>query len=205
MAKQLRKIDFRHMHRELYRATKSVQEVEVGSGAFLAFGGVGPPGGRAYQEAVGKLYALAYTTKFSLKHAGVLDFAVPNLECLWHSDPTGTPKSQWRWRLQLRIPDAVTSDHLRTARKVLREKETDVSGVRRTTWTEGRAVQVLHTGPYDTVDETYRALGRYAEEHGMRCVGPGHEIYLSDPRRTAPERLKTIVRMRVRRARRPAR
>ncbi len=205
MARSLRKIDFRQTHRELYRATRSVQEVEAGQATFLAFDGVGPPGGQAYQEAIGKLYAMVYTTKFSLKYAGVLDFAIPNVECLWHTDPTGTPKSQWRWRLQVRIPDAVTSDHLRAARRSARRKGTDVSGVRRTTWREGPAVQVLHIGPYDKVGGSYEALDRYAGEHGMRCVPPGHEIYISDPRRTAPDRLKTIVRMPVRRARRSAR
>jgi hypothetical protein len=72
MGKHLRKIDVRQMHRELYRATRSVQEVEAGRAMFLAFDGSGPPGGQAYQETIGKLYALVYTTKFDLKCAGAL-------------------------------------------------------------------------------------------------------------------------------------
>jgi hypothetical protein len=111
--------------------------------------------------------------------------------------------SEWEWRVQVRIPDEVTSAHLREARKVLKERKgADVTGVRRRQWTEGHAVQVMHVGPYDTVDKTYRALGEYAEAHGLKLKGLGHEVYLSDPRRTAPERLKTIVRMPVTRGRR---
>jgi hypothetical protein len=203
MARKLRKVDVRQAHPELYRAARKVEEVNAGRAAFLAADGVGEPGGGTYQEAIGKLYALAYTTKFSMKHAGTLDFAVPNLECLWFDDPTAKPMSQWRWRLLLRIPEEVTGQDLQRARKVLRDRKgADVSGVRRRTWTEGRAAQVLHVGPYETVNQSYKALQAYAGEHGLRCIAPGHEVYLNDPRRTLPERLKTIVRMPVRRARR---
>lgn len=203
MPKQPKLIDLRAANLELYRAKKSVEEIDAGRGTFLTFDGVGEPGGAAYEEAIGKLYSLAYTAKFMLKHAGVLDFGITNLECLWFSDPAEKPRSEWEWRLQLRIPDEVTSAHLREARKVLKERKgLDLAGVRRRQWTEGRAVQVLHLGPYDTVDQTYRALGEYAETHGLKLKGPGHEVYLSDPQRTAPERLKTIVRMPVMRGRR---
>jgi len=198
MRKQPKPMDVKKAKPELYRAKKSVEEIDAGRGTFLTFDGVGEPGGTAYQEAIGKLYSLAYTTKFMLKHAGVLDFGITNLECLWFEDPAEKPRSEWEWRLQLRIPDEVTSAHLREARKALKERKgADLSGVRRQQWTEGRAVQVLHVGPYDTIDQTYRALGEYAEAHGLKLKGVGHEVYLSDPRRTAPERLKTIVRMPV--------
>ncbi len=202
MPKHPKKIDLKKARPELYRATRLVAEIEAGRGTFLTFDGVGEPGGARYQEAIGKLYSLAYTTKFMLKGAGALDFGITNLECLWFSDPTGTPRSEWEWRLQLRIPEEVTSEHLREARKVLKERKgADVTGVRRRQWTEGRAVQVLHVGPYDTVGESYRALGEYAETHGLRCKVPGHEVYVSDPRRVPPDRLKTIVRMPVARGR----
>jgi hypothetical protein len=203
MPKQPKMIDLKKARPELYRATRSVEEIEAGRGTFLTCDGVGEPGGAAYGEAIGKLYSLAYTTKFMLKHAGVLDFGIANLECLWFEDPAERPRSEWEWRLQVRIPDEVTPAHLREARKILKERKgADLTGVRRRQWTEGRAVQVLHVGPYDTVDKTYRALGEYAEAYGLKIKGVGHEVYLNDPRRTAPERLKTIVRMPVTRGRR---
>lgn len=202
MPKRPKKIDLKKGRPELYRAKRTVEEMDAGRGTFLTFDGKGEPGGERYQEGIGKLYALAYTTKFMLKGAGVLDFGIVNLECLWFSDPTGTPMSEWEWRLQVRIPEEVTSAHLREAKKALKERKgADVTGVRRRQWTEGRAVQVLHVGPYNTVDKTYRALGEYAEAHGLKTKLPGHEVYLSDPRRVAPERLKTIVRMPVARGR----
>ncbi len=203
MPKQPKLIDLRAAKPELYRAKRSVEEIDAGRGTFLTFDGTGEPGGELYQEAIGKLYSLAYTTKFMLKHAGVLDFGITNLECLWFEDPAKKPRSEWEWRLQLRIPEEVTSAHLADARKVLKDRKgADLTGVRRRSWTEGRAVQVLHVGPYDTIHQTYRALGEYVEAHGLKLKGPGHEVYLSDPRRVAPERLKTIVRMPVARGRR---
>jgi hypothetical protein len=203
MPKHPKKIDVRKARPELYRAKRSVEEIDAGRGTFLTCDGRGEPGGPEYQEATGKLYSLAYATKFMLKGAGVLDFAIPNLECIWSRDPAGTPRAAWRWRLQLRIPEELTSAHLREARKALKERKgTDVTGVRRREWTEGRAVQALHVGPYATLRKTYRALWEYARAHGLRCKGPGHEVYLSDPRRVPPERLKTIVRMPVVRGRR---
>lgn len=198
MPKQPKKIDLKKAHPELYRARKSVEELDAGRGTFLTCDGQGAPGAELYQEAIGRLYSLAYTTKFMLKGAGVLDFGIPNLECLWFSDPTGTPMSEWEWRLQLRLPEQVTSEHLREAKKALKERKgADLRGVRLRQWTEGRAVQVLHVGPYDAVDRSYRALAEYAEAHGLKLKSPGHEVYLSDPRRVPPDRLKTIVRMPV--------
>jgi len=198
MARDAERIDVKGRWPELYRAGRSVEVVEAGRGAFLTVDGVGEPGGQGYQEAIQKLYTLAYTAKYMLRNAGEMDFGIANLECLWESDPGDRTKSEWTWRLQLRIPEEVTGEHLQRARAAIRERTGKaLSGVRRRSWAEGRAVQVLHVGPYEGLPEAYARLGRYAEEHGLRCVGPGHEIYLSDPRRAAPEKLKTIVRVGV--------
>ncbi len=128
-----------------------------------------------------------------------MDFKVPKLECLWDTnDVEGTPREEWEWRLQIRIPDAVSGAQVSAARKAVKVKGTvDPALVRRASWKEGRALQVMHVGPYDQVGAACEQLVATAREMGYRPRGPAHEVYVSDPRRTAPERLKTVVRMPV--------
>jgi len=152
--------------------------------------------GEAYQAAIDALYGVAYTMKFALKAAGVLDFKIPNLECLWLSDPNDTPPTEWEWHLSIRVPDRITAAQVAEAiRQVEAKKGIGASVVRRTDREGGRAIQILHVGPYDTVTDSYEKLRTYAQGRGLDVEGTGVEVYLSDPRRTAPERLKTIVRM----------
>jgi hypothetical protein len=189
-------IDLKGRHKEMYTAKGTPEEVAVPAGTFLAVEGVGEPGGEAYQAAIDALYGVAYTMKFALKAAGVLDFKVPNLECLWLSDPNDTPPKEWEWHLSIRVPDRITAAQVAEAvRQVEAKKGIDASVVRRTDREGGRAIQILHVGPYDTVTDSYGKLRAYAQDRGLDVEGSGVEVYLSDPRRTAPERLKTIVRM----------
>jgi hypothetical protein len=190
-------IDFAKEHRELYHAGKKVQEIDAQRASYLRVKGKGAPGAEAFQRAIEALYSVGYTLKFQLKHGGELDFKVPKLECLYDLGDAGeTPPDQWEWRLQLRIPDQITADQVRAAKSAVKAKgQVDPADVRRTSWKEGRAVQVMHVGPYDQVGTSYRLLKETARELGYRERGPCHEIYISDPRRTAPEKLKTIVRM----------
>ena len=189
-------IDLEGEHKKLYTAKRTPEEVAVPAGTFLTVEGVGEPGGEAYQAAIASLYGVVYTMKFTLKAAGVLDFKIPNLECLWLSDPNSTPPTEWEWRLSIRVPDRITVAQVAEAiRQVEARKGTDASVVQRTDRQGGRAIQVLHVGPYDTVTDSYEKLRAYAQEQGLDVEGTGVEVYLSDPRRTAPEKLKTIVRM----------
>jgi len=193
----MKTIDLKKNLKDLYTATSKVKEVVAERGTFLCIEGEGEPGGEAYVTAIGALFSVAYTIKFTLKKAGVLDFKVPPPECLWLvEDPKSTPMSEWQWRLMIRVPDEVTAAHLKEVRKALKEKKgLDASGVRRRSWRPGRALQVMHVGPYDKLEESYAKLVAHADEIGAKPKGGCHEVYLSDPRRTAPERLKTIVRM----------
>lgn len=198
-AKPVEKVDFKKLYPDLYRESTAVAEVRAARGTFLAVDGVGAPGGEAYQEAIGALYALAYTAKFTYKNAGLGDFAVPALECLYFDDPASTLQEQWHWRLQLRIPDTITAGALAEIRKALKDKKSlDTREVKRVTWAEGRALQLLHVGPYDQVGDIYQRLMAEASARGLTCTGAGHEIYLNDPRRVAPEKIKTLVRLAVR-------
>jgi hypothetical protein len=195
--------DFSKSHKELYTATPKVVEINVGSGTYLAVDGQGRPGGEAFQAAIQALYGTAYTIKFTCKLGGEFDFKVGKLECLYLSEPCKTPMDKWKWRFLLRVPDEVKAKHLAAARKTLKERKgADTERVKRIRYKEGRALQVLHVGPYDEVGATYELIGAYAREHRLSVQCPGHEIYISDPRRVAPARLKTIVRLPVQAAKR---
>ena len=198
----LEKIDFAKEYRDLYTASSKVKEVKAEKAAFLSVEGQGEPGGPAFQSAIQQLYSLAYTTKFMLKNAGRLDFAVGKLECLWpRCDYEHTPKSEWSWQILIRIPDSVSEKDLKQAREeILKRHELDTSAVKRWTWTEGRCVQVMHIGPYDEVGKVYSALDDFATANRLVTQAPGHEIYISDPRRVPSAKLKTIVRLQVREA-----
>lgn len=192
-------IDLKRTHKELYRAEETPQELTVPTGTFLAVDGIGEPGGTAYQAAIEALYGVAYTMKFALKSAGVLDFKIANLECVWFSDPGSTPLTEWEWRLLIRVPDQISEEPIADAGgQVQAKKGIDTSIVRRIESGGRRAIQVLHVGPYDTVTDSYEKLWTYAQEQDLVVEGTGIEVYLNDPRRTAVEKLKTIVRMPVR-------
>jgi hypothetical protein len=192
-----KKIDFSKSHKDLYSATPKIKEVNPGSGVFLSVSAKGAPGGPAFQGAVEKLYSLAYTLKFGIAKPKDLDFKVCCLECLYQ-DPCGIPKDEWEWKLMIRIPEQLSEDDLKQARKaILERKKLDTSAVKRVKFSEGRSLQVLHIGPYDQVGITYTALMEDAKRQGLAPAGEAHEIYIRDPNRVPPEKLKTIVRLPV--------
>ena len=194
------KVDFRKSHKDLYTATLKVKQIVVDKGVYVSVSGRGAPGGPVFQDAIQKLYTLAYSTKFSVKASRGFDFGIPCLECLWKmEDPAGTPQEQWDWQLMIRIPEEITAADLKAVAKVIREKKgVDVSSVERIGFKEGTCLQSLHIGPYDQVGASYDRLFEYAREQDLTPKTPCHEIYISDPRRVAPEKLKTIVRLPVR-------
>jgi hypothetical protein len=188
-------IDLAKKFKTLYTAKRVPQEVVAEAGTFLAVDDRGPPGGEAFQAAIQCLFPAVYTIKFSGKQEGSLDFKIAKLECLYFSDP-GTPMTDWQWRVLIRVPDEVTAKHLAATRRALKERKgLDISAVRRVRWKEGRAVQILHVGPYEQVGKAYEQLHAFAKRQAFELSGPAHEIYLNDPRRCAPEKLKTIVRL----------
>lgn len=193
----MRTMDFAKQDKELYHATRQVQEISAERGMFLAVDGHGAPGGEAFQQALQHLFTVAYALKAQLKAAGQVDFKVPKLECLWYdADLQHTDPSRWRWRAQLRVPASVTPAQVKAARKAAQERRgLDARDVHRVTWREGKALQRLHVGPYDAVAADYEALGEEAQRRHYRVRGPAHEVYLNDPQRVPPERLRTILRL----------
>ena len=173
---------------------------------FLMLDGHGDPNtAQDYVDAVQALYSLAYTIKFALKAKGV-EFPVAPLEGLWWvSDMarfTMADKSEWDWTMMILQPDAVTADVVEAARaEALRKKGLPaLERVRLETYHEGLSVQTMYLGPYADEGPTIAAMHRFAEEQGYALHGKHHEIYLGDPRRSVPEKLKTIIRQPVQKA-----
>ena len=195
----MEKIDLKKRYKALYSAKSEIGVVDAGEGRFLVVESQGSPGGEAFQNAVGQLYSVAYTLKFALKNAGMLDFGICSLEALYFDDPADTPRDEWRWHLLIRIPEEVKPKDIEEAKNTVRtRKGIDTSVVKDVHLKEGRSLQVLHVGPYDEVGPVYQRLLHRITEQGLSCSGPPHEVYINDPRRVAPEKIKTIVRIPVR-------
>jgi hypothetical protein len=168
---------------------------------FLCLDGHGNPNtSQAYAAAVQALYSVSYAAKFAVKKAGGPAFKVSPLEGLWWAADMSTfltgDKSEWDWTMMIRQPDAVTGDLVaRLADEVAATKSMPVAKeLRLISFEEGAAAQVLHVGPYDTEGPTIARLHEFIQSHGFTLDGRHHEIYLGDPRRSAPERLRTIIR-----------
>jgi len=174
--------------------------VDVPELAFLMVDGPGDPNtSPAYTEAVTALYTLSYTVRAIAKTDLGRVHTVGPLEGLWSADDPAVfvtrEKSAWDWTMMISQPAWITPDVVEAAKR----KKKAVDGVRFASYAEGRSVQVLHVGSYDDEAPVLAALHReYLPEHGLTFNGRHHEIYLSDPRRTAPEKLRTILRQPVR-------
>ncbi|MCP3980309.1 MAG: hypothetical protein GY716_13475 [bacterium] len=198
------KLDLFKLHRDQYVARKKPVLVDIPEVNYLVAQGRGEPGGEQFQTRVAALYAAAYTLKFTSKAEG-RDFVVSKLEGLcWtgksSSDFGEVPKSEWNWKLMIRRPDFIGAKQLETAVAAIRDKgkTPEIEAVTLDGMSEGRCVQMLHVGPYEREGETRAVMLAFAEEQGLAPGGLHHEIYLSDPRRVEPARLKTILRQPVR-------
>lgn len=197
------KLDLYKQHKDEYVTPTKPVLVQTKPTRYLTIVGRGEPGGEQFQRKIGALYAVAYTMKFTCKFAG-RDYKVCDLEGLWwgpagEADFSDVPKDQWNWKLMIRTPDFITDGQLVKAIETLQAKgkEAEVGEVRLETIDEGRCVQMLHVGPYDREPQTIAQMVAFVEESGLEIRGRHHEIYLSDPRRVAPDRLRTILRLPV--------
>ena len=196
------KIDLFKEHKREYAATAKPAVIKMSRAAYLAIDGRGAPGGDAFTAAIGALYGVAFTVKMTRKFDGRQDYAIGKLEALWGDGAACLPADQkdWTWKLMIRTPDFVAGEEIAQAAAVLlkRGKGEEVRQVRLEFLDEGACVQALHVGPYDTEAETIALMKTFAGSKGLAFHGRHHEIYLSDPRRIPPERLKTILRQPVR-------
>ncbi len=198
------KLDLYKRHKTEYAATRKPALVGTKPATYLAIAGQGAPGGERFTASIGALYGVAFTIKMTRKFAGRQDYAVGKLEGQWWSEPAQDfaklPPNQWHWNLLIRTPEFIGEADLSQAVAVLlkRGKGEDVKRVRLESLAEGRCVQMLHVGPYERAGETVAVMKAFVEKPQLRFTGRHHEIYLSDPRRVPPERLKTILRQPVR-------
>lgn len=205
-------IDFKKTEKELYQPKTTPSIIDVPEMLFIAVDGHGDPNTSAdYAAAVELLYALSYAIKMANK--AVMDYVVPPLEGFWAvaDDFKGggaaiTDKGKFIWTMLIRQPDFVTVQIFDNAKAAVAKKKPnlDVSKARLEKITEGLCVQVMHIGSYDDEPATISALDQYAIENGYVPGMSGdrrhHEIYLSDPRKVAPDKLKTIIRHPIRKA-----
>lgn len=201
-----KKIDLTKTHRPYYTATTTPTLITFPQAQYLSITGEGDPASPVFTEALQNLYPVAYTVKFMCKDAGN-DFTVPKLEGLWWFDgnyehlspaetPLHVPREAWRWRLLLRMPDFVTPQLAEQAisTATTKKKLSHPDKVSFFTLNEGKCVQMLHIGPFDREPETLREMQTFMQTQGLNKNGHHHEIYLSDLRKTVPQKLKTILR-----------
>jgi hypothetical protein len=176
--------------------------VDVPAMKYLMIDGEGDPNtSPQFAAAVGALYSVAYTLKFSLKKAPEpIDFPVMPLEGLWWADDMSAfrmaDRDAWKWTLMIVLPGVVTAAMVKRAVAVAeaRRPNPEFAHVRLERFKEGRAAQLMHIGPYNTEGANIQRLHDFIAAGGGRPAGKHHEIYLSDMRRTPPEKLKTIIR-----------
>ena len=207
--------DFKKEYKEFYLPPAGPQIVTVPRANYLAVRGQGDPNepDGEYQRSIGMLYAVAYTLKMSYKTehriAGFYEYVVPPLEGFWWQDGVVgvnyAHKENFRWISVIRLPDFVTEEDLAWAiKEAARKKKTDCSRVELLSYDEGLCVQCMHIGPYDNEPATVSAMHEYMERQGYALdisdARLHHEIYLSDARKVAPEKRKTVIRHPIRKA-----
>ncbi len=197
----MEKFDLRKELKAYYSPREKPEIVNVPELTYLAYTGRGEPGGEAYSEALGALYATAYTLKFASKKKG-RDFTVMTLEGLWWWDDPGIinledapSRDTWNWTSMILVPDFITAAMFEEVKPDLIEKKgRAVEKVKLERIHEGLSAQMLHVGPFSDEPRSQKILHGFVAENGYRLRGRHHEIYMSDPRRTPQEKWKTILR-----------
>lgn len=197
------KIDYKKELKHLYQpSVKKVEVADVPQMNFLMIDGQGDPNtSQTFQDAVEALYSLAYTLKFMIKKADVgIDYGVMPLEGLWWVDDMTRfsieKKNEWKWTLMIMQPELITRELFEEAVEEVRKKKNPValSKIRFESFSEGKAAQIMYIGPFSEEGPTIEKIHTYIKENGYTLSGKHHEIYISDMRKTAPEKLKTIIR-----------
>lgn len=201
------KVDFKKELKELYSPPKKFVIAHVPEMQFLMVDGHGDPNvAQEYRDALEALYAVAYKIKFMSKKQLGQDYVVPPLEGLWWAEDMETftttrDKSQWDWTMMIMTPEWISSDVYVEAFELVRrgKNPTALDKVRLERYHEGLCVQIMHIGSYDDEGPVLMKLHQeFLPENGFTENGKHHEIYLGDPRRVAPEKLKTVLRQPVR-------
>jgi len=199
------KIDFKKEYKSLYHPSdKEAVLIEVPPMNYLMVDGAGNPNtAQEFQDAVEVLYGLSYALKFQLKKTGTANYTVMPLEGLWWTDRMSefdmNDKEKWKWTLMIMQPGCVTEESFKSTLEQVKSKKhlPALARIRFGSLDEGMSAQIMHVGLYSTEGATIEKLHSFIKEKGCRPNGKHHEIYLSDPRRTDPEKMKTLIRQPV--------
>jgi len=197
------KIDFKKELKHLYKPSpKKIEFRDIPKMNFLMIDGTGDPNSSvAYKEAIEALFSLSYTIKFMIKKGELgIDYGVMPLEGLWWVDDMSkfdhNKKEDWKWTAMIMQPEIVTNEMVATATEEVRKKKNPkaLPKIRFEAFIEGKVAQTLHIGPFSEEGPTIKKVHNFIIDNGHKLSGKHHEIYLSDIRRAAPEKWKTIIR-----------
>lgn len=198
------KIDFKKTL-PCYKAGNKPAFIDVPAMNFIQIDGKGDPNtSKAYEDAITALYPVAYALKFMVKRGPLaVDYGVAPLEGLWWADDMNDflegRKQNWKWTMMIMQPEMVTEEMYEEAKAAAlkKNKQSAIEQLRFARFDEGRCAQVMYTGPYSGEHDTIMALHKFIKDNSCGLGGHHHEIYMNDMRRTAPEKLKTIIRQPV--------
>ncbi len=199
----MKKIDYKQKLKHLYKPSpKKVEIIDVPAMNFLMIDGEGDPNtSKSFQDAIETLFALSYTLKFMVKKGELaIDYGVLPLEGLWWADDMTQfnveKKEDWKWTLMIMQPEFISPTMITEAIEQVKQKKNPagLSRVRFEAFKEGKSAQTMHIGPFSEEGPTVEKVHSFIEEKSSTRAGKHHEIYLSDIRRAAPEKWKTIIR-----------
>lgn len=200
----MKKVDFKNQFKDLYLPKQIISEVYVPKMVFIGIDGKGLPSSEEFQKAIKALYSYAFTIKMSkmnnTKPEGYYEYTIPPLEAIWGDDKIEfnyNDKNTWIWTLMIRQPEFVTQNIFEKTKEILRKKkpELNVDNVRYFEFEEGLSAQIMHIGKYSEEHESISKIEKYIIDNNYVINGKHHEIYISDPRKTKPEKLKTVLRI----------
>jgi hypothetical protein len=197
------KIDLKKELKAFYNPTaKDVTLIDVPKMNFIKIDGQGAPESPQFAQSIEALYPIAYTIKFDKKKTDGTDYGVMPLEGLFWADdmavfmPETADRSKWQWTLMIMQPDFISVADFNKAKEAAGKKKDNpfISKVRFESYTEGKTVQIMHIGAYSAEGPNIQRVHHKIKEIGGKLSGKHHEIYLSDPRRAAPDKMKTVIR-----------
>ncbi len=204
------KLDYKKQMKQLYfPSSKQAMLLDVPEMKFVMVDGFGDPNtSPLFQDAMQALYGIAYTIKFMLKSENTQEYVVFPLEGLWWMENMQEfvfeveNKNKWLWTVMIRQPEWVHEEHFKKAVKEIKRKKKEqapqlLSQVRFERFKEGLCAQIMHIGPFSAEPPTIEKLHNYIKQNGCKMREKHHEIYMSDPRRTVQEKLKTVIRQPV--------
>ena len=204
-----KKLDLKKQFPEFYNPSRDPHFIEIPEMNFFMVDGIGyPVDNPLYQEAMQLLYGASFSLKMKIIKPTGKDYVIPPLEGLWWADDMEVftkgyieRKNEWKWTSLIRIPDFISKEQVENGLKIFKETKNpeNYSKLRYQKYLEGKVVQVLHLGPFSEEGPVIERMHEYALDQGYILHKKHHEIYISDPRRTKPEKLRTIIRQPIKR------